>query len=44
MFGIGAQEMIFIGLLFLVVIGPGKLPGMARNFGRFVGDARCHVD
>ncbi|MBA3474590.1 MAG: twin-arginine translocase TatA/TatE family subunit [Rubrobacter sp.] len=44
MFGIGAQEMIVIGLLFLVVFGPGKLPGMARDFGRFVGEARRHVD
>jgi len=31
--------MIIIGPLFLVVIGPGKLPEMARDFGRFVGDA-----
>ncbi len=44
MFGIGAQEMVIIGLLFLVVFGPGKLPGMARDFGRFVGGARRHVD
>ena len=44
MFGIGAQEMVIIGLLFLVVFGPGKLPGMARDFGRFVSEARRHVD
>ena len=36
--------MVIIGLLFLVVFGPGKLPGMARDFGRFVGGARRHVD
>jgi sec-independent protein translocase protein TatB len=36
--------MIIIGLLFLVVIGPSKLPGMARDFGRSAGDARRHVD
>ena len=36
--------MVIIGLLFLVVFGPSKLPGMARDFGRFVGDARRHVD
>ena len=44
MFGIGAQEMVIIALLFLVAFGPSKLPGMARDFGRFVGDARRHVD
>lgn len=44
MFGIGAQEMVIMGLLFLVVFGPSKLPGMARDFGRFVGGARRHVD
>lgn len=44
MFGVGAQEMVIIGLLFLVVFGPSKLSSMARDFGRFVGDARRHVD
>jgi Sec-independent protein translocase protein TatA len=39
-FGIGAHEMIIIGLLFLVIIAPGKLPGTARDFGRFVGRRR----
>ena len=44
MFGIGAQELVIIGLLFLVVFGPSKLPGMVRDLGRFVGGARRHVD
>lgn len=44
MFGIGAQEMVIIGLLLLVVFGPGKLPGMARDFGRFVSEARRSVE
>ena len=44
MFGIGAQEMVIVGLLFLVVFGPSKLPGMARDFGRFVNQARGHID
>ncbi len=44
MFGIGTQEMVIIGLLFLVVFGPSKLPGMARDLGRFVSGARRHVD
>jgi sec-independent protein translocase protein TatB len=44
MCGIGTQEMVIIGLLFLVVFGPSKLPGIARDFGRFVNQARSHVD
>ncbi len=44
MFGIGGQEMIIIGLLFLVIFGPSKLPQMARDLGRFVNEARRSVD
>jgi sec-independent protein translocase protein TatB len=44
MFGIGMQEMVIIGVLFLIVFGPGKLPLMVRDVGRFVGEARRAVD
>ena len=44
MFDIGGQEMIIIGLLFLVIFGPSKLPQMARDLGRFVNEARRSVD
>ena len=44
MFGIGIQEMVIVGLLFLVIFGPSKLPDMARDIGRFVNDARRSVD
>lgn len=44
MFGIGGQEMVIIGLIFLVVFGPSKLPQMARDLGRFVGEARRSID
>jgi sec-independent protein translocase protein TatB len=44
MFGIGPQELIIIGLLFLVIFGPKKLPGMAKDIGRFVNEARNHID
>ena len=44
MFGIGMQEMVIIGVLLLVVFGPGKLPGMARDVGRFVNEARRSVE
>jgi sec-independent protein translocase protein TatB len=44
MFGIGAQEAVIVGLLFLVIFGPSKLPGMARDFGRFVSGTRRQLD
>ena len=44
MFGVGLQEMVFIGLLFLVIFGPSKLPQMARELGRFVNEARRAVE
>jgi Tat protein translocase TatB subunit len=43
-FGIGMQEMVIVGLLFLVIFGPNKLPDMARDFGRFVNEARRSVE
>ena len=44
MFGIGGQEIVIIGLLFLVIFGPSKLPQMARDLGRFVSEARRSMD
>ena len=44
MFGIGMQEMVIVGLLFLVIFGPSKLPAMARDLGRFVNEARRSVE
>ena len=44
MFGIGGQEIVIIGLLFLVIFGPSKLLQMARDLGRFVGEARRSID
>ena len=43
-FGVGFQEMVIIGLLFLVLFGPSKLPQMARDLGRFVNEARRSID
>jgi Tat protein translocase TatB subunit len=43
-FGVGAPEMVVIGLLLLVVFGPKRLPGMARDFGRFVSEARRSIE
>ena len=44
MFGIGMQEMVIVGLIVLVIFGPKNLPGMARDVGRFVSDARRSVE
>ena len=44
MFGIGGQEMVTIGLIFLVVFGPGKLSQVARDLGKFANEARRSMD
>jgi Tat protein translocase TatB subunit len=44
MFGIGPTEMVLIFLVVLMLFGPSKLPQMARDFGRFVTEARRAVD
>ena len=44
MFGIGPPELLVIGVLFLVVFGPSKLPSMARDVGRLVIESRRYVD
>jgi Sec-independent protein translocase protein TatA len=44
MFGVGPQELLIVALLFLVVFGPGKAAGMARDFGRLVSGANRTVE
>jgi Tat protein translocase TatB subunit len=44
MFGVGPQEMVIIGFIFLVIFGPSSLPKMARDVGRFVSEARRAID
>jgi sec-independent protein translocase protein TatB len=44
MLGVGGSEIIVIALIFLVIFGPGSLPKMARDVGRFVSEARRAVD
>jgi sec-independent protein translocase protein TatB len=43
MFDIGFWELMLIGIVALVVIGPDRLPGVARTVGRWVGRARRFV-
>jgi Tat protein translocase TatB subunit len=40
----GPQELVVIGLLFLVVFGPDKLPSMARDLGHLMTESRRYVD
>lgn len=43
MFDAGFLEMLLIGVIALLVIGPERLPGIAAKVGRFVGKARAFV-
>ena len=40
MFGMGGVEMLVIGIVALIVVGPKDLPMLFRNVGQFVGKAR----
>lgn len=40
MFDIGASELLIVGVVALVVIGPKELPGVLRSVGRTVGKIR----
>jgi len=44
MFDIGFWELMVIGVVGLVVIGPDRLPGVARKLGYWVGRARRFVN
>jgi Tat protein translocase TatB subunit len=44
MFGIGPSELVIVGLLFLIIFGPSKLPQMARDAGRLMTEARRAMD
>lgn len=43
MFDIGFWELMLIGVVALVVIGPERLPGVARTAGMWLGKARKFV-
>ncbi len=40
MFGIGATELVVIFVVALLFLGPKRLPELARNLGRALGDFR----
>lgn len=43
MFDIGFAELLICGVLVLVVLGPERLPRVARTLGRFAGQARAYL-
>lgn len=43
MFDSGFLEMLLIGVIALLVIGPERLPGIAAKVGKMVGKARSFV-
>lgn len=40
MFGLGFSEVILLGVLALIIIGPKQLPDVARTIGRFLNELR----
>jgi sec-independent protein translocase protein TatB len=44
MFGVGMQEVVVILVVALIVIGPKKLPDLARALGRAIGEFRRAAD
>jgi Tat protein translocase TatB subunit len=44
MFGIGMPELLVIAVLALILIGPKKLPDLARSLGKTLGELRKATD
>jgi sec-independent protein translocase protein TatB len=44
MFGLGAMEVVVILMLALIVLGPQKLPVVARQLARYLGELRRVAD
>lgn len=40
MFGMGWSELLVVGIVALVVVGPKELPGLFRTMGQFTGKAK----
>jgi Tat protein translocase TatB subunit len=44
MFGIGPEELVLVLIVALLVLGPERLPRVARDVGKVVGDLRRTSD
>ncbi len=44
MFGIGPEELALVFIIALLVLGPERLPQVARDIGRTIGDLRRTSD
>lgn len=44
MFGIGLQELLLIMVVALIVLGPQRLPEVARSLGKFYREIKGSVD
>lgn len=40
MFGLSLGEVLILGVMALIIIGPKQLPEVARNVGRFLNDLK----
>lgn len=44
MFNLGFSEMVIIGVLALILIGPKQLPEVARTLGKFLNELKRSAD
>jgi sec-independent protein translocase protein TatB len=44
MFGLGFSEIVVIGVLALILLGPEQLPDLARKLGKFVNELKRTTD
>ncbi len=44
MFGLGMSELMLIAVIALVVVGPKKLPEIAKSFGKGYGEFRRNLN